>query len=408
MMTAQSTVFGQTERTQFATNQAWEMWSWRTTLVVTALSMVLAGVACGPGDVDVIDSDGTQSFSIEQFGENIKSQVDPLATGWAYVIYYNGKAEKWEAGGQRRTSADPPQMDMTIYDPFNVGSVSKTLTAMGMMLALQEAGELVDSQISPWLPADWIRGDYVDLITFRDLLTHESGIRVDADYYDDIKVVIEDGINAGADYGIYDYSNTNFTLMRVLIPYLTGYTPGNDNESGATARVYRQWMIKHVFEPAGLSNVEPWAPAFNPTLYYSYPDLGLPGIDSAKPGNGELEITGAGTWHLSALQLASLMWTFMNTEKIMSASQRSEMLDGELGIYADSLTGGAAYNHNGGLNFEGSPYSGQMPAGARAVFYIMPNDVVASLVYNSMDYPGKMLDWSNGVVRGAYDNAWSP
>ena len=98
----------------------------------------------------------------------------------------------------------------------------------------------------------------------------------------------------------------------MLIPYLTGYTPGPGGsvpgaQSFATARAYVNWMKQNVFGAAGFSNIEPRAPATNPSLYYAFPDLGLNGIDT---GQGpELQITGAGTWHLSALQLASLMWT---------------------------------------------------------------------------------------------------
>ena len=46
------------------------------------------------------------------------------------------------------------------------------------LLARRHLG--IDSQISPFLPPDWVKGPGVDTITFRDLLTHRAGFRLDS------------------------------------------------------------------------------------------------------------------------------------------------------------------------------------------------------------------------------------
>ena len=310
-------------------------------------------------------------------------------------------------GGLRRTSADPPQRSFAIYDPMNIGSVSKTLTTMGAMIALAEAGVSVDDPIAPWLPPTWTVGPGVDQIRFRDLLTQESGFRPasDAVNYGQMQTAVEAGIDL-LDYGQYDYENLNFCLFRVLIPYLTGYDwlaplPLGSTQSLETTKAYVNYMRTNVFEPVGFVAVQATAPNFEPTLYYRYPDFAQQGWDTGYV----LENTGAGTWHVSALQLAAVLHAFANTSKIVTTSQRGMMMSGLLGMYTANLTGGTAYHHNGGLDYVGGPYTAAMPAGARSVYYLMPNGVIVTVVYNSVS---AATDSPNKIVEDAYESAWVP
>ncbi|MFT4979641.1 MAG: CubicO group peptidase (beta-lactamase class C family), partial [Myxococcota bacterium] len=108
---------------------------------------------------DLISCDGDQCFSIEQFGENIADSLDPSTVGWSYVLYYEGKAEKWGGGGDWRTPADPPQILANIYDPFNMGSIGKSITAIGTIIALDESSEAdLDDPVAGWFPSDWYVG----------------------------------------------------------------------------------------------------------------------------------------------------------------------------------------------------------------------------------------------------------
>ena len=76
-------------------------------------------------------------------------------------------------GGMARTDTDSPASPMTPYAMTNVASVSKTLTAVGVLQVLATTlGENIDTSISNYLYSDWTQGQYVSQITFRDLLTH--------------------------------------------------------------------------------------------------------------------------------------------------------------------------------------------------------------------------------------------
>ena len=46
-----------------------------------------------------------------------------------------------------------------------------------------------------------------------------------------------------------------------------------------------------------------------------------------------------------------------------------------------------------------------MPAGARSVYYLMPNGVIVTVVYNSVS---AATDSPNKIVEDAYESAWVP
>jgi CubicO group peptidase (beta-lactamase class C family) len=60
--------------------------------------------------------------------------------------------------------------------PMHVASVSKLITAMAMTKLLYSRNISPDAHILPWLPKYWHKGPGVDQITFRQLLTHTSGL----------------------------------------------------------------------------------------------------------------------------------------------------------------------------------------------------------------------------------------
>ena len=121
----------------------------------------------------------------------------------------------------------------------------------------------------------------------------------------------------------------------------------------------------------------------------------------------ELEVTGAGTWHPSPLDLAKLMWTVEHTTDVIDAQLWQTMKSRELGLYSESVSGGTAYHHNGKLNYTQDPlYPETQMAGLRAVYYILPGDLVAVVTHNSVDYPAVLTEHPNNTVVTAYEKSW--
>ena len=62
----------------------------------------------------------------------------------------------------------------------NVASVGKMFTTIAVLQSLARHHLSIDSRIWPFLPPDWVRGPGIDTITFRELLTHRAGFRLDS------------------------------------------------------------------------------------------------------------------------------------------------------------------------------------------------------------------------------------
>ena len=100
------------------------------------------------------------------------------------------------------------------------------------------------------------------------------------------------------------------------------------------------------------------------------------------------------------------MWTVEHTADVIDPTLWQTIKDRELGLYAAQVTGGTAYHHNGKLNYVGDLYPKDQMAGLRAVYYILPGDLVAVVTYNSVDYPDQTTESPNAVLVGAYEEAW--
>src|SRR4051794_24108856 len=115
--------------------------------------------------------------------------VDPAAMAGSLRDHLEGRVAGYVAlvgdtvisGGMARRETDPPALPMGPEVMANTASVGKVFTTVVVLKALARRGVGVDTPIASYLPADWVRGPGVELVTFRDLLTHRSGFRRDSD-----------------------------------------------------------------------------------------------------------------------------------------------------------------------------------------------------------------------------------
>lgn len=148
--------------------------------------------------------------------------------------------------------------NITTASAFNLASVSKQFTAMGIML-LKEQGKLkYEDKITQYLP---IKAD--PNITIRHLLNHTSGIwdygRLFRKNWDRAKLVtnndVIERINALEKRNYFTpgekfkYSNTGYILLASIIEKASGLS-------------FPKFMHKHIFKPLGMKN----SYAFNLTM----------------------------------------------------------------------------------------------------------------------------------------------
>lgn len=378
-------------------------------MFIVAVTPILMALDCQPVEEICIGSPcSSQCFNVDTFASEIESQLDGKTTGWAYVITYKEDVQKIGSGGYARTSADAPEELFSPFTRMNIASVSKSLTTIAAIKALDAAGADLDDTILPWLPSTWTAGPHISGITFRELLTHTSGFRSSDDNpgvrYEELRQWVADGISL-ADKSTPKYENGNFCMFRVLIPYLDGLNPSSNVESDdsqmniLTRTHYIDYMRQHVFEPLQIYGADAQAEE-NPTLLYAFPHNGNKGWNTGD----ERDVVGGGAWVLSAAEIAKIVSALKHSTTLLTSQQRDSMFNGNLGCYEFSHWSGTAYHHNGGLTYWGGPYNESYPAGLRTVYYIFPNDVQAVVFHNSQEGGVK---WINSIVEDAYTAAWS-
>jgi CubicO group peptidase (beta-lactamase class C family) len=145
--------------------------------------------------------------------------------------------------------ADSDDRPVTPQTPFQIGSTTKSFTALAVM-QLVEAGEVeLDAPVQTYLP--WFRvadAAASAQITIRHLLNQTSGLST-ATGRDEFAVsdlsdqAIENSVRALADAELfaapgatYQYSNSNFTIAGLVVQVVSGQS-------------YEDYMQEHVFDP---------------------------------------------------------------------------------------------------------------------------------------------------------------
>lgn len=366
-------------------------------LFITFIGLLTS--ACEPTGLNPDDycKDG-KCLNFDTLAKNLQKSCDNQTVGYGYVVYQKGTARKLGSFGLERTAADGGNLNYDIFHKQMIGSVSKTMTAIAVCRALDKRNISLDTKISNYLPSSWTKGQNINTITFRMLMNHTSGFRgcsgCGDNTYTYLKTLVENGVNLSDQTGSYD--NANFGIFRIILPYILGYQPGSlfSNINAETSNIYLKYMQDSVFEVAGVGNPQEVLPSpiSNQPIYtYNFPYTN---------GNGWLgddytENCGGFGWYMSVLECGVVMRELMHSEKIMSASMRTKMLDAGLGI--DPFTGqahGTYYAKRGRWINNGR--------GANTVVAVFPNDIQIVLFVNS----DPLNQDIRTLVINAYDKAW--
>src|SRR6266567_5700117 len=227
--------------------------------------------------------DSTTCVSIADVYHNIAERLDGEVVGYACSI---GSASVGAfSRGQARTSANAPAQLFLPSTKIPVASVSKAVTALAAISVLAKHNISLDSGIGGHLPSDWKLDPHVSSITFRQLLSHRSGIK---DYgnndqtYDTLRKFFTQSVdptkntpcqganvtNPSDPVNPNDkspcYSNYNFGIFRVLLPMIDGFVDDPANRAAKLTTAYIKLVQTHVFEPVGAQGVDAKPPASGP------------------------------------------------------------------------------------------------------------------------------------------------
>lgn len=173
--------------------------------------------------------------------------------GAAVAIMKNGKVIKIKGYGRASLEHNVPVITDTV---FEIGSVSKQMTAAAIMLLVEEGKVSLDEKISAYLPST---PDTWRDVTVRHLLTHSAGIKSysSLDGFELLKRLnVTEFIKLLAPHPLEYipgersiYSNTGFTMLAYIIEARSG-------------KPYIEFMRERIFEPLGMTKTDDRDPEY--------------------------------------------------------------------------------------------------------------------------------------------------
>ena len=257
----------------------------------------------------------------------------------------------------------------------NVASVGKMFTTIAVLQSLARHHLSIDSRIWPFLPPDWVRGPGIDTITFRELLTHRAGFRLDSGRVfatdDAAREQVRQGIQQ-IDKQVADYNNINFTIFRDMLPFMEGVRdPGPAARAAAATRFFISYVQRQVFDPVGVKDAT-CAPVRDAMLMYPPPGAGTARGRPAPVGPSGC--SGGGGFMTPASMRRVLDGLISGS--LLSGRQRQQMDDNCLGW---DCSGGGQAGYRGKYGGGGDPG----PAGLQIFFGILAGTIPVVIATNS-------------------------
>jgi CubicO group peptidase (beta-lactamase class C family) len=308
--------------------------------VVALAASCIAGCSAGPtaghpaatrppapaGSADRVCTAGA-CVSLTRLAHSIDTQLRGTAVGYVALV---GRSHV-VASGLARTAGDPPKLAMGPDVMVNVASVGKMFTTIAVLKSLARHHLSIDSRISPFLPPDWVKGPGIDTITFRELLTHRAGFRLDSGLVFTTDNAARDQVRQGIqriDQQVADYNNIDFTIFRDMLPFLEGVLdPGPAARAAAADRFFNAYVQRQVFDPVGITDAT-CAPVRDAMLMY------LPPFSGTAPGSPALvgpSACAGGGWFMTPLSMLRVLEGLISSNRLLSGSQREQMDDNCLG-----------------------------------------------------------------------------
>ncbi len=361
----------------------------------------------------------------------MKKEIDKFLgsrnlSGYAYTIFMDGKRVLAAEGsdGFARKAVDAPGVSHSPTRRQEIASCSKYITTLAMINTLEQAELNLDTPIGNYLPIFMKAIPSVKAITFRQLLSHHSGL---VGGISDINITLNEmqqsvQTSNMARYDTYQYNNMNFALCRFLLVYVqwrhilkwnsatisnmeNTYTQKEFDD--ILAVMFRGFVRTYVFKPAGLVD---WVqlgatdPATNwPTLYYINSQAGGVGVTSNSLST--VVNLGSAGFDLSAVELAQIT-SAAKDYKIVSKSWLNAMRLGyknyPLG-FNGMRTGayGQYYYKYGGISLNVDNHTGGLAT--MLVDFDCPQANVQVVIVSNDDDPGvSNINW----IQAAFDKSW--
>ncbi|MCB9335920.1 MAG: beta-lactamase family protein [Flavobacteriales bacterium] len=300
-------------------------------------------------------------LSIVFYAQNVEKKIDQIFEEWNQKDHPGGVVsivKKDEvlfskAYGQANIKYNVPNKVETI---FNIGSVSKQFTAMGIVILSIEGKLSVDDDIRKYLPELY---DFKHEITIRHLLHHTSGFRSTPELFGLAGWRDGDAITTEDDYRyLCKQTNLNFEPGEQFMYTNSGYILLAKIIENVTGENYNKWMHNHIFIPLGMKNtfVDEANNNANPQIATPYNEFEEQQF--SKGENTSLDI-GASNIYTTAEDLTKWMSNFrvpikgwedaFNKLQTIDKLNNGEINNYAFGVFMDDFFGNKRIYHTGGV-----------------------------------------------------------
>lgn len=341
-----------------------------------------------------------KTLDVKAFGDNLSRIYADSAVGWACTIWKNGKLRYLKSGGFKITPSDRLDHVGVPFLPttrIHVASFSKTITAIAIAKLVDQKKLDWNDKVRRFLPSYWRFHPGFEDLTIRELLSMKSGIDGPLDAIssktDSLRRLLEKGPNPDK-RGKFNYSNTSYGLLRIVIGYASGYKelqPAADSAvvGVVTADLYEAFINKYLFGPAGIASASCAMTDQEPAFQYPFPYDNEPGELTGSGGKsletGNLrEYAGGFGWYLSAFEAAQLINATFVTKKILSTDALNGLWETGFPFVIRKNVHGEHFGSGGDW---GHPVEGKGWRGIHAYYYCFPEGIVATVFVNSGDGP---------------------
>jgi len=217
----------------------------RRLLILTIFSILIFGCSeKGKYDVNIVTTDKFSSIKETIIEKIDKEDIPSLSV----AVVENGEIIWMESFGYADKENKIKATPNTLY---TIASISKPITATGIMKLVEDGKLDLDANIETYL--DNIKLKYYtndsNKVTCRNLLSHTSGLPMHFQYfYDDDTVAIPDVMQVVDQYGIivkppsskYVYANLGYGILGEIISKITG-------------KNFNDYMTEEIFTPMGMT-----------------------------------------------------------------------------------------------------------------------------------------------------------
>ncbi len=364
-----------------------------------------------------------EPIKLDQLAANIEAGLHGRCVGFGYAIFKDGQFARGGGGGTREKTdsifGSHPFDENTQKDCH---SMSKTITAAAMIKALQSRAIGLDAKIYDYFPKVFQDATPNDArqITFEQMLSHRSGFADSAKTWGQLLNELQAGLDFAPDSKT-DYSNWNYGMCRLLIPYVTQIhffraaekDRTEEELAELTADMYIEYVRNNILKPAGAHATRTRPPA-NPTasnFAYLY-DFAVPEAEGLMP-NRHLDI-GSGGWAMSAKTYGRFIDALFEGElvgnlvKVNDAYENTldYMQSENLGMWrARGSNNAFHYRHTGANSWSAGNHS----VGGQSVWCYFPENRITVVVQVNSH---KNAITAAGIPRAqmvqeAYDNVYS-